>query len=91
MENFLQTMTDKDVEMANSAVQKALETLKSSDSLRWQNPSSKNSGQVTPDRTYQTKGGVFCRVYTEALTLRNQTEQFEGTACRDDDGVWQPI
>jgi surface antigen len=54
MENFLQIMTNKDVE-------------------------------------YQTKGGVFCRVYTEALTLRNQTEQFEGTACRDDDGVWQPI
>jgi surface antigen len=37
------------------------------------------------------KGGIFCRIYSEDIVLRGQSEQFEGTACRDNDGIWQPI
>jgi surface antigen len=90
-EDFLATMSDRDIELANRTVQQALEKLQSGASLSWQNPDNNHSGSVSPLRTYQTKTHTFCRIYSETFTLGDETRRFEGTACRDDAGVWQPI
>lgn len=91
VENFLSEMTDQDLEFANQTVQKALENLVSNKFLDWQNPENNHSGNVSPLRTYQTKDGIFCRVYAETIVLDDKTRRVEGTACRNDEGVWQPI
>ena len=84
-------MTDQDVAHADHTVQKALEAAMSNTTIRWRNPATGNAGSVTPQRTYQAKGGFYCRVYAETLTIINRTESYVNTACRDADRLWKPI
>ena len=46
--------------------------------------------RVTPRRTFQTGAGVFCREYGVVLDHLDKQSAFEGIACRDTAGVWQP-
>ena len=88
---ILQLMTDEDIKLANRAVQRALETTPSGTPITWQNSSNGHFGSVTPRRTYKSRGGFYCRVYTEILTVADKTERFDGTACRASDGLWNPV
>ena len=69
--------------------QKALETIPSGSSSTWTNPDSGNSGQVTPQRTYQNAGGTYCREFQQTVTVGGNTESAYGTACRQPDGTWK--
>jgi len=84
-------MTDADVELADATVQRALETQLSGISLDWRNPASGHSGTVTPQRTYRTANGVYCRSYREELTVGQRTANYSDRACRNGDGLWIPL
>ena len=35
--------------------------------------------------------GSFCRTYNETVIIGTTTELYEFSACRGNEGVWQPI
>lgn len=86
-----QQMTREDLALANQTFQKALEKSISGTSLTWRNPRNEHSGSITPQKTYRTRNGFYCRVFDETVTMTSNTKSFKNTACRDKDGVWKPI
>ena len=78
-----------DMTYLRQSQQKALETIPSGSSSNWSNPDSGNSGQITPQRTYQNAGGSYCREFQQTVTVGGNTESAYGTACRQPDGTWK--
>jgi surface antigen len=80
-----------DVDRLNQreAAHRALESQPSNVSTTWRNPDSGNSGVVTPTRTYQRGDGLYCREFTQVITVGGKKEQAFGTACRQPDGTWK--
>lgn len=50
-------------------------------SIRWQTPSDKASGEITPQREYTDAKGNRCRDFTETRHVRGSTGHVNGTAC----------
>jgi surface antigen len=69
--------------------QRTLETAPSGSTGSWSNPDSGNAGTVTPQRTYQTAGGAYCREFSQTVMIGGRTQEAYGTACRQPDGSWQ--
>ncbi len=69
--------------------QNALEKEKTGQTSTWTNPDTGHSGDVTPTRTY-TLEGQPCRDFTQTIYVDGANEYIEGTACRQEDGVWRP-
>lgn len=74
-----------------SCVGRVLEKAETGQTVAWRNPDSGGSYQVTPQKTYTTGEGRYCREYTTAATVGGRTESVYGTACRQPDGTWQII
>jgi surface antigen len=82
----------RDVELARTAVQEALETQPSLRTRFWTNEETGNAGSVTPLRTFQTSTGFYCREYEEVvLSRRYGRAAVRYTACRDLDGEWKLV
>ncbi|MEK9678196.1 MAG: RT0821/Lpp0805 family surface protein [Rhodospirillaceae bacterium] len=82
------SLDDVDRMKAASAQQSALEYNRTGVSARWTNPDTGNSGQVTPEKAYQTSGRT-CRDYEHQVLVNGRTETLRGTACRQSDGSWR--
>jgi len=65
--------------------------LRNNNTSTWQNPSSGNTGPVTPTRTFQTDSGNLCREFQQTITVGGRTERAYGTACRQHDGSWKIV
>src|SRR3546814_11182959 len=46
---------------------------------------------VTPEASFQTTDGRYCREYQATSTIGNDRAQTYGTACRQPDGSWQIV
>jgi len=66
-----------------------LETVPSGNSVSWSNPDSGHYGDFTPQSTYQTSNGQYCREYQQTVTVGGRIERSYGTACRRPDGSWE--
>lgn len=84
------SMTDKDVLLANAALDRALERNLSGVAAKWRNRGNGNHGSVTPLQTYRASGGGYCREYEEEIVVGPDSEHYLATACRDALGTWQP-
>lgn len=78
-----------DMNYYNAASQQALETAQPGQSFPWSNPQSGNSGSFTPRNYYQNSNGMYCREYSQNISVGGQISQGYGTACRQPDGTWQ--
>ncbi len=58
-------------------------------SLEWQGRDGV-SGKVTPEQVFEI-GWQPCRRYVHELRIDGAQRRRAGTACRDEDGNWQPI
>ena len=67
----------------------ALEKSKAGTSVEWNNPDSGNYGTVTPERTYKTETGQYCREFSQTIVIGGQSQDAFGTACRQPDGSWK--
>jgi hypothetical protein len=54
-------------------------------------PHSGNSGTITLTRSYQAQNGEYCREYRQTVTIDNETQVADGTACRQPDGKWRIV
>lgn len=84
-------MDRADVQLANQALAKALESRTKGQSLTWFNPANRHSGSVTPLRTFRHASGEWCRDYREQLYIGKASQQWQDTACRDQAGRWRPL
>ncbi|HEH9418312.1 TPA: hypothetical protein SIA31_002341 [Aeromonas sobria] len=84
-------MDKADVQLANQALAKALETRAKGQSLTWFNPANRHSGSVTPLRTFRHTSGEWCRDYREQLYIGKASQQWQDAACRNQDGRWRPL
>ncbi len=81
-------LTDGDVKLAVAAMQSALETRPDGEALPWHNDRSGNAGEIKPVKTYMTELGVYCREYSEVLTIAGEAGEASNTGCRRADGTW---
>jgi surface antigen len=85
-------MTESDIDLANKAMQKSLETSVSGKPVQWRNPQSGNSGFVVPVQTYYLEViKTYCREYRKSVTIGRETESYQDASCRDKNGFWEPI
>ena len=70
---------------------RSLESMPTGNTAAWNNPDSGNSGTVTPQRTFQTARGSYCREYQQTISVGGRTEEAYGTACRQPDGTWKVV
>jgi surface antigen len=82
-------LDDRDKRLQAEAAHKALETAPTGQSVGWKNPDNGHSGTVTPTKTYQTAGGVYCRDYQANVEIEGKQEKATGKACRQPDGTWK--
>ncbi len=80
-------LDDRDKQMATQAATQAFNDNRNGQESVWNNPSSGNSGSVTPTRTFQ-QNGQYCREYKQTITVGGQPQTAYGTACRQADGTW---
>ena len=79
-----------DVRVAERTVQRALERTPSRTTRFWQRAGSGSWGAVTPLRTFQARGGYYCREFREWVVTGNGTESVHiSVACRDRDAIWK--
>lgn len=81
----------RDKRMMRYAMHRSLERLPSGRAQRWRNPDSGNYGTITPVRTYQRRGGRYCREFQQLIIVAGKRHQAYGTACRQPDGNWQIV
>lgn len=83
-------LTAREAETAVGAVQQALETKPSEQTLDWNAPSGP-SGSVTPLRTFKITTGHYCRDYREVVLRDDVPVTALRRACRARDGVWRSV
>lgn len=74
---------------AAEAEYKALETGQTGMAVEWR-VSDTVFGKVVPQQPY-TVGKTDCRRYVHTVSSRGEVRSAAGTACRGEDGVWQPV
>lgn len=80
-----------DITYNDRTAQRAFETAQPGQTLPWRNPSSGNSGSITPSSYYTSDNGQYCREFSQKITVGGRTENGYGTACRQPDGTWQIV
>jgi len=76
--------------IAKRKLQAALENTVSGKAVRWQDPDSGASGSITPLKTWKTAEGVYCRSYSEMISLASgRSLNRRGVACRSENAVWE--
>ena len=83
-------MTEADVELANAALDRALESNASGTAATWRNRMSGNFGEVLPLRSFRRSDGIYCRDYRETVVVGGDSEAWTDTACREGAAYWQP-
>ncbi|MFQ5894850.1 MAG: RT0821/Lpp0805 family surface protein [Nitrospinota bacterium] len=78
-------------ELDRACVGQVLEHAQSGQTVVWRNPDTGAQYQVRPTKTYQDRGGRYCREYYTTTTIGGKAQQVYGTACRQPDGSWQLV
>lgn len=73
-------------QLLQQAIDQALETHLSGDSLQWRSDQTEQSGSITPVRTYRSEQGQFCREYIDRREDTGQINEQRGVACRGETG-----
>lgn len=85
-------MKPADRQALNRAAQKALETKKDGETMRWSNEGTGNpvhiEGTVTP-RDTTSSGGDKCRRVTLVAVAKGQTQTWTPIACKTASGEWR--
>ncbi|MEH6826403.1 MAG: RT0821/Lpp0805 family surface protein [Motiliproteus sp.] len=68
------------------AIDKALETRLSGESLQWSGAKAKRVGSITPVRTYKSDQGQYCREFIQRQSEAGQINELRGVACRGEQG-----
>ena len=73
---------EQDRALDRAALEEALETRVSGETLAWSNPQTRVEGSVTPTRTFRGAGGLWCREYRREVHGMAFDDVRLGIACR---------
>jgi surface antigen len=85
------SLDEADKQKMATTTQTALESEPDRSTSTWVNPNTGHSGSITPQETYRTNSGQYCREFTQTVEIGGRTEQAYGTACRQEDGSWKIV
>jgi len=88
---FGNALDNADRRYAQRTAYYGLEHSRSGHTSRWYNPDSGHSGSFTPQETYETRRGRYCREYSQTIRIGGRSERAYGTACRQRDGSWKIV
>ena len=83
-------MDDEDKRRAYAAQMQALDSGPSGAPVAWRNPDSGRYGSIVPGPAYE-QNGMNCRQFTHTIYIDGKPQTARGTACRNQDGSWQPV
>jgi surface antigen len=66
-----------------------LESAPDRSTVAWANPNAGTTFEVTPQATWQTASGQYCREYRTTASIGGESQSTWGTACRQPDGSWR--
>ena len=73
----------------DTVVQRALESMVSGRTIRWQDRTTGEAGSITPVRTFRIKSGQYCRDYDVTYDSGDGVElAWTETACRNPERGW---
>jgi surface antigen len=81
-------LDERDVVLAASTMQQALESAPDGATRDWANDANGHRGSITPTQTYLGANGHFCRDYREEVRLGDEVGRFHHSACRDETERW---
>lgn len=84
-------LDERDKEQHAKSTYHAFQTQEPGGQSTWQNPDTGHSGATKIDKAYQTAEGTECKNFTQTINAGGETEQVQGTACRQPDGTWKVI
>jgi surface antigen len=67
----------------------AFDTAPDQRTVAWNNPDTHSTYRVTPNNSYTSNDGRYCREYSSATVINGRQENVTGTACRNAEGNWQ--
>lgn len=76
---------------AQRAQYRSLEYGRSGQSTDWYNPDSGHRGSYVARPAYKNDTGLYCREFTQTVTIAGKREDAYGTACRQQDGAWKVV
>jgi surface antigen len=79
---------DSDLSLAHQSRERALEYAPSGLPVSWRNPGTGDSGSYVAQRAFATNAGQYCRAFRQTVTVKGETREDRGTACRGTDGTW---
>ena len=84
------TIDEYDRQMMEKSSRQALEFSPSGNSVEWKNPVGRNSGSITPTKTFK-ESGRYCREYVQEVMIGGEEQKTDGKACHQPDGNWKII
>lgn len=86
---FSNSMNDADWGQAKAALQTSLETPIAGQAASWSNPDTGLQGTVTAvGQPFSSEGGT-CNAFVATLADRQETQWFQGRACRSGSEAWK--
>lgn len=61
------------------------------ETITWNNPQTGAHGSYTAVRDGYTQSGLYCREFTQNITVGGETQVGYGTACQQPDGAWKIV
>ena len=78
-------MDNTDAQCTNQALERAPDGR----AVTWDNPNTGHKYSVTPTDTYKRDDGTYCRNFKTTVKAQAGTQNYNDTACRNDQGVWE--
>ncbi len=85
------TMSDTDMERADTTAQDTMETANTGQTVQWSNPDSGNSGTYKPTGDARLVDGKDCRDFDSSIIIDGKEQTAIGRACRQPDGSWKIV
>ncbi len=85
----LAPLNDADRRGYHAAVQEALGSLPSGQTVSWKSTDGTRAAAITPTGTYRSDTGAYCRTYSQILTVDGRAKTIRGSSCRGEAGLWR--
>jgi hypothetical protein len=89
--DFFERLDETEQQAMMETLQYALERNRQGEESSWANPETGTSGAVVALERFSDDGGRTCRNFISIIAINGDEERSEGTACRQEDGLWTVV
>ena len=85
---FFERLDGTEKQAMMETLQYVLERNRDGEESYWANPETGNSGAVVSVERFVNEQGFSCRNFISTILINGEEERNNGTACRQEDGIW---